>query len=440
MLDWRLLSLLLTFPAFYAWADDTIRLEERFPAGYQYHVSSRVDLSGNLNLPPMMKDAKPGTIAITGSASVEYDERIVDGEQAGKPPEKTIRVYSRLDFKRKLGEQTQESSLRPEVRRMVLMRLVQSEVPFSPDGPLLWSEIDRVRTDVFAPALRGLLPDKAVKIGDQWTASSAAAQELTDLDKINGGQVGCKLQDVLVRDGRRVARVRLSGVLNGLNEDGPNRQQLEGFFLFDLDARFISYVYLDATSWLLDKDDKPQGRVDGRFTLTRRLGASPDLGDASVRALTTEPNDDNTLLLFREKGLGVEFTYPRRWTVRQADARQIVLDEPSGGGLAITLEPLSQTPTGQELLDEAKKTLGQRSVRINRQSTVDRQNTLGAALEHFKIEAEIDKEMWLLDYTVSRQSVGGATFMARWPTKSGADLAKDVERIARSLKLVPPKK
>lgn len=436
-----LFAMLTLLGASAANAQDPVQLEERFPAGYQYHVSTRVDLQGTLTLPPpMAKSGQATSLNISGSSSVEYDERVLDGDTAAAIAAKTLRQYSRLDFRRKLGEQNQESSLRPQVRRMVLLRHNQSEVPFCPDGPLTWSEIDRVRTDVFTPALRGLLPATSVRVGDQWSASTAAAQELTDLDQIKGGQLNCRLQEIVQRNRRRFAQVKLSGTFSGLNEDGPNRQQLEGYFLFDVEARFLSYVYLDGTSWLLDKDEKPQGRVDGRFTLTRRLASSSDLSDDIVRSLTLEPNDDNTLLLFREPAMGVEFLYPRRWTVRKADARQIVLDEPAGGGLVITLEPLAQTPTGQDFQAEACRTLGQRGARLTRQSAIDRRKEAAALLEHFSLEAEIDRENWLLDYYVSRQDQAGATLMGRWPTKAGTDLSKEVERIARSLRLVPPKK
>ncbi len=33
-------------------ADEPIRLQERFPVGYEYHVRTRVDVSGTLTLPP----------------------------------------------------------------------------------------------------------------------------------------------------------------------------------------------------------------------------------------------------------------------------------------------------------------------------------------------------------------------------------------------------
>ena len=37
----------------------TVQLREKFPAGYQYHVSTRVELSGTLTLPPVKGKPAP---------------------------------------------------------------------------------------------------------------------------------------------------------------------------------------------------------------------------------------------------------------------------------------------------------------------------------------------------------------------------------------------
>ena len=57
-----------------------------------------------------------------------------------------------IDLDRTVGDKPQEATLRPSVRRLVILRTGHREVPFSPDGPLTWAEIDLVRTDVFTPA------------------------------------------------------------------------------------------------------------------------------------------------------------------------------------------------------------------------------------------------------------------------------------------------
>src|SRR5438876_5510321 len=101
-------------------ADDSLTLRETYRPGYQYHVSSRVELSGTLTLPPE-KGAAARPLAMTGHSAIEYDERVLavtNGEV-----DKSLRIYRRVEFQRTVGGQPQESTLRPEVRRLVLLRL-----------------------------------------------------------------------------------------------------------------------------------------------------------------------------------------------------------------------------------------------------------------------------------------------------------------------------
>src|SRR5260370_37602880 len=164
----RILSFLM-LPGFFALAglvaapaltlaDESIRLQETFPRGYQYHVSTRVELSVSMSLPDEKGQGAARVLAVTGTSAIEYDERILDTPADGQV-QKTLRIFRRIDLQRRVGDRPQESTIRPAVRRMVVLRLKQAEVPFSPDGPLTWGEIDLVRTDVFTPGLAGLPPD-----------------------------------------------------------------------------------------------------------------------------------------------------------------------------------------------------------------------------------------------------------------------------------------
>src|SRR5262249_35263178 len=153
---WGLLaSVVVVFPAR---ADDPVRLSERFPVGYTYQVRARVQLSGTLTVPGEKGKPAPKPLTMTGESAIDYDERVLSLDRDGRAA-RTVRVFRRIDFERLLGETTQKITLRPAVRRVVMLRLNNTEVPFSPDGPLTWGEIDLLRTDVFTPALVGMLPD-----------------------------------------------------------------------------------------------------------------------------------------------------------------------------------------------------------------------------------------------------------------------------------------
>ncbi|HEX5269740.1 MAG TPA: hypothetical protein VFW33_04595 [Gemmataceae bacterium] len=413
-------------------ADETVRLKELFPADYQYHVSTRVTLTGQLTLPPPDKDKKPVTLPVKGSSTIEYDERVLDAKDDAVS--RTVRVYRQMDFDRKVGDQAQTSTLRPEARRLVLLREKQFKGPFCPEGPLTPGEIDLVRTDVFTPALAGLLPDGAVKPGDRWMAQNSAVRELTDLDGIDG-RVECKLIDVRTLRGRRCAYVTLSGTVKGTNEDGRAEHRLDGSFYFDLESNQLTYLSLRGVQSLLDRDGKEVGRVEGQFTLTRETNpAVKELSAAAMKGLTLTPTADNTLLLYDNAELGLRFVYPRRWRVAGGVGRQVRLDGADGSGLQITLDPPAKAPTGAQFLAESRDYFASQKAKVYRADPPQRVRGGTGELEHFTIDVEVKNDRVLMDYYVARQDNGGATLAAR--LLPGAELAavqKEVERIAKSV-------
>jgi hypothetical protein len=413
-------------------ADETLRLRELFPADYQYHVSTRVELSGQLTLPPPDRDKKPVALAVTGNSAIEYDERVLDAKN--DIVARTVRLYRRIDFERKVGDQVQQTTLRPAVRRLVLLREKHFKGPFCPEGPLTPAEIDLVRTDVFTPALTGLLPEGPVKPGDRWTALPSAVRELTDLDHVEGN-LECKLEGVVTLEKRRHARVALAGRVKGTNEDGPSEQRLEGYYYFDLESGHLSYLSLRGVHRLLDKEGKEVGRVEGQFVLTRQAHTEArDLADVALKGLALTPTADNTLLLYDSPELGLRFVYPRRWRTAGGVGRQVRLDGADGGGLQLTLDPPARVPTGAQFQAESRDYFTGQKARVFRLEPPVRVQGGAGELEHFTIDVEVKGERVLMDYYVARQPNGGATLAARLPQgKELEALQKEVERIARSV-------
>src|SRR5262245_24580707 len=92
-----LLAVLIAVPS--AKAQAPVRLQEAFPVGYEYRVSSRVELTGTLTLSPE-KDKGPQLLTVTGRSAIEYDERVLAQGKDGRVG-KTVRLYRRVDFQRK---------------------------------------------------------------------------------------------------------------------------------------------------------------------------------------------------------------------------------------------------------------------------------------------------------------------------------------------------
>jgi hypothetical protein len=421
-------------------AEEPVRLREQFPVGYQYRVQTRVQLSGKLTLPMTAEKGKaaPKPLAVSGESAIDYDERVLAVEHDGRVA-KTVRLIRRIDFDRQMGGQPQKTTLRPAVRRVVMVRLNNTEVPFSPDGPLTWGEIDVLRTDVFTPALAGLLPPQPVRVGERWRATDAAVQELTDLERLEGGGLECRLERVTTIERRRQARVSLRGTVRGTNEDGPTRQELEGTFSFDLESNHLSSLTLNGKHILLDAAGNEMGKVEGRFVLTRQANyRCSELSDQALRGVGLEPTAENTRLLYDNPDLGVTFLHPRRWRVAEARGQQLALDSADGSGLLLTVDPPRRVPTGAQFLNETRDYLQKQKARLLRIVPPHTIQAGSAPVEHFAIEAEMGGERLLLDYYVARQASGGATLAARLPAKDAAGLAllqKEVEFIARTIRI-----
>ncbi len=421
------------FPAIVA-AQQATTLVERFPPGYDYRVTTRVDLKGEL-LVPVDRDKPPQRVKMTGRAVIDYDERIlpVDGKNADQ---KSFRQYRTIDFQRMMGDRPQNMSLRSEVKRLVVLKKNRLKVPFSPDGPLTWGEIDLLRTDMFVPALAGLLPNQPVKPGDTWQISDEAVSELTDMEKIERGGLAGKFEQEETINGIKVAHITISGELLGINEDGPTRHKITGRLYFDLQKNFISYLSINGEHFLLDKDGRENGKIEGEFVMVRQPAPkNANLTDAAQAKLVLEPGHDNTLLLFEEPELGVRLLYSRRWRVGRVARGQITLDEANGSGLLITVEPLARVPAAQAYMKEAQGFLDKQKAKLTQIKQPIRLQNAPAELDLFSFAAETGGQRVLMEYLIARQPNAGATFAARILEKDQDALVKEVEKMARSLTL-----
>ncbi len=328
-------------------------LAESFKPGHTTKVEIQVKITGKLSLPSTEK-GKPGqVVTIAGTSKLSYEERLLAPDEANLL--KTVRAYRDVEFERTVGEAKQDAGIRPSVRRMVIIKAGERKAPFSPDGPMTWGEIDVVRTDVFNPALvPGLLPNGPVKPGQTWKASAASVAELTDMEKVEEGAITVEFVGITKPGGKQLARLKISGTVRGVNEDGPNRQKLDGTAYFDLEAGILTYLSVKGTKELLDGKGQTAGVIEGQFAMTRTAVAKmpPDLSDASLRDLDLKPGTENTLLLYDNADLGVRFLYPRGWRVGAVQGNQVTLDHAAGGGLLLTVESPKKVPTADDYLKE----------------------------------------------------------------------------------------
>lgn len=403
-------------------ADEPVSLKESFQPGERYSVSLRVDLDGRLSV-PVEKETTPRLLTLVGTSALRYDERVLPADD----PEasRVVRKYQAVDIRRTVADREQKADVRPEVRRMVVLRSARAKVPFSPDGPLIWDEIDVVRTDVFCPVLvPGLLPARPVNVGDHWLATASAVVDLTDMDTLDEGGFTVTFAAVATLNGKRMAKLTVAGTVKGVDENGPCRHRLDGTGYFDLESRRLTYLSVKGSKELLDQNGKPAGRVDGRFVMERGPSEAADLGDEALAKLELKPTADNTLLRYDNPALGVKFLYPRRWRVGAVQGNQLTLDGPNGAGLLLTAEPTDKTPTPAAYQAEVRKTLAELKADVP---------AWPAAADRFGLDAELKGEKLRLEYAVVQKPAGGLLLAARLPRADAGVLGKDVERLLASL-------
>jgi hypothetical protein len=430
------MRLVLVFTLFagvpFAWADGPVRLVEKSAPGSQYRVVTQSVISGEL-LAPVAKDKPPERIKIAGKSSIDYLERVLP-VNAKDADFKSLRVYETISFRKTAGDRTDEMTLRPDVRRLVFLKKGPHKVPFSPDGPLLWGEIELLRTDFVVPALAGMLPERAVGPGDTWRASETAVTELTDLEKVEKGELTCRLDKVFMSGPRELAEVSFSGTLSGVNEDGPTRHTLAGKLQVDLAAECLTYLKVDGEHDLLDADGKVAGQIKGTFELTRKpVPDHPALAETAVKGLDLNPSPENTKLLYHTSESAVRFIYPRNWRVVRTTGRQITVDETDGAGLLVTLDAAEGVPSAARYLREALKELQERGAKVLDRAAPER---MADGIDRFTIDAEFGKEKVVMAYFVIRQEKGAATLAARIPDRFRDVRLKELDGLVRSFAVV----
>src|SRR5437016_6158041 len=83
-------------------AEEPVRLREALGPNNLYRVISRVEIMGKLTLPGE-KGQAARTLEITGKSAIDYDERVLTLDK-DQQVEKTIRLFHKMDFQRKVGD------------------------------------------------------------------------------------------------------------------------------------------------------------------------------------------------------------------------------------------------------------------------------------------------------------------------------------------------
>jgi hypothetical protein len=330
------------------WAQ-TYPLSETSHAGDCFRIHLDMNLSGEMRV---NKEGKTVSLKLEATAALDFAERILNVASDGLP-DKAAQVYENAKAGINVDRERSERSLRKERRLFVAQRTQDRMVVYSPAGTLTREELELISEHFDTLAVPGLLPDRAVSVGETWKVSNAIAQALCSFEGLTEQSLVCKLEEV--KD--QVARVSVTGSATGIDLGALAKLNIEAAYQYDLNSKRLTRL-----EWK-QKDERDQGpaspatSVQTTVALTRTASdPSAVLSDVALVSVPegAEPPLHLTQLEYHDAKGRFDVLYGREWqTVSQGDEHVVMRLLDRGDFVAqVTLTPWTKAEKGKHLTPE----------------------------------------------------------------------------------------
>lgn len=352
MVAWRILGSLLVFPVTATLGlAQTYTLAEPVKVGDCFRIQIAMNLAGEMRV---NKDGKTVPFKLAATAAHEYPERILN-IGAGGLPERTARYYETATAVITAAHDQTERKLAEEHRLMVAYRPRDQLLLYSPAGPLTRTELELTSEHFDTLAITGLLPGKAVAVGDTWKVPNTVAQSLCCFEGLTDQDLVCKLEEV--KD--QVAHVSVGGSANGIEAGAQVKLNIQARYHFDLTSNRLTWL-----EWKT-KDERDQGpaspatSTESTTTLKRTSIEEPSsLADvALVKVQDGEPPQSLLQLVHRDPKGRYTLLYAREWHVVAQTEDHLVMRLLDRGDFVaqVTLTPWKKAEKGKHMTSEECK-------------------------------------------------------------------------------------
>ncbi len=313
MATWRSLGvgmtlLLLTSRA---WAQP-YPLNETPQPGDCFKVNLVMKLAGELRV---NRDGNKVPIPLSANAAFDFRERVLEVGPQGWPI-KNARQYDQARASIAARGDKSERILRKDRSLIAAQRCKDQYLCYSPNGPLTREELDLVSEHLDTLAIAGLLPGKAVNIGETWKLTNPVAQSLCAFEGLINQDLTCKLESVT----GDAAKVTVTGTASGIDLGAIVKLTVQARCDYSLKDKRIARL-----EWK-QKDEREQGPVspasalEATTTVVRQyLGEQPkELMDASLVGVPEgqdAPPAPFLLLHYREPKGAYSLDHTRDWHV-----------------------------------------------------------------------------------------------------------------------------
>jgi hypothetical protein len=356
MFAWRVVGIVALFLAVGpSGRAQTYPLAEDLKEGDCFRIQLDMKLSGEIRIP---KDGQSVALKLAAAATHEFPERVLAvGE--GKVAEKTVRVYETARSVITRDSQRSEAALRPERRLIVAQRYKDQPLVYCPTGALFRSELELTSEHFDTLFVTGVLPGKAVAVGDTWKVPSAIAQALCLYEGLTEQELTAKLDEV--KD--QVAVFSITGSAAGIDGGALVKSKIQAAGRFDLGAKRLVALEWKQTDERDQGPVSPVSAIETTYKLKRqRIDLPAALADEVLASVPAgfQPPERLTHLDYRDPKDRFSLLHPREWQlVAQTDEHTVLRLMDKGDFVAqVTLSPWEPAPKGKHLTpDEFKKAM-----------------------------------------------------------------------------------
>jgi hypothetical protein len=328
-------------------AAQTYDLSEKSKVGDCRRIHLAMTLAGEMRV---TKDNKPIALKLTANAAQDYPERVLAVDPQGVI-QKTARMYESTKAAISVENDKSERTLRDERRLVVAQRYKGQSLVYCSGGPMTREEQELASEQFDTLSLPGLLPGKAVAIGESWKVPNDVAQALCLFDGLTTQDLTCKLDEVK----NKQARVSVIGAATGIDLGALVKLTIQATYSFDLSSHSIVSV-----NWK-QRDERGQGpanpatTVESSTTVTRTMIDAPTtLSDVALVAVPDgfEPPASMTQL-WHHNQLKTPFDlwYSREWQMVGQTGDHIIMRLMDRGDFVaqVTITPWESAKPGEHL-------------------------------------------------------------------------------------------
>ncbi len=318
----RAAATLLALIAITPVANAQVTLGEAPAAGECFRYTVELDLTGKLIV---TQEGAKEAVRLDAKARHLFAERTLAA--ADGLPARSARYYDSAAASAVVGGEKADRALPNDRALVVALRNSDGAFCFSPTGPLTRDELDLV-TEHFNPqCIPGLLPNKAVNVGDTWAVSPAAVQAACQFDGlIKSDKTGLTGKLTAAANGQ--ATFTIEGTAEGIESGAKVTLTITANGTYDVAAKCVT-----ALTWK-QKDDREQGpvapasQVEATIAIKRAaLAEAPK--ELSDTALAVVPKGDVPasmgLLRYTDPKKRYELVYPRDWHVTGQTEHHLIM-------------------------------------------------------------------------------------------------------------------